>query len=340
LKLWHASPRIPLSYCCPPDPWSPSWTIQGFALSTITLPKLRLSTDTILTITIHTYYMKREHTYLATFRTRIGIRTRIQDYVTNDSQRPATLGALLSALKRCPVVPRIRLLYSDRKMPAFCRCLTRKDSRLLCDGIRHEVHRRASEHNTTFTGFCVTKPSGTSCQKDSWTRTLGRQFLDATATRMHNPSTRDVLTTHLKKVWKPSTHCIKHHNYPTFVDDPTLPLRPSKWVSGILKHGHRRTQSTAFQILTGHGFFASYSRRFSPTADDVRACPSTPTEDWNPSHYFEGCGLDFAEKGQLIPHDTLETMLRIPERVGGLCKLLTTTGAFSRPLPKPRPDPP
>jgi hypothetical protein len=61
----------------------------------------------------------------------------------------------------------------------------------------------------------------------------------------------------------------------------------------------RRTQCTAFQLITGHAFHATYSRRFRATAPDIRACPDPECEgaDWTPTHYFDdGCLVHWEPK--------------------------------------------
>jgi hypothetical protein len=70
-------------------------------------------------------------------------------------------------------------------------------------------------------------------------------------------------------------------------------------------------------------------------------CPVCPNSNWTPSHYFDdGCDVDWEVKGDLIPHMTLQHLLSSEAGGHHLSEVLRATGAFSKPLPKPRPDPP
>jgi hypothetical protein len=129
------------------------------------------------------------------------------------------------------------------------------------------------------------------------------------------------------------------HPYLVFTDPPSHSLHP--WVLGVLSEKHRPTQCTAFRLITGPAFHATYSRRFRPLANDTLTCPEPEcTDDWTPEHYFDdGCDRDWELKGDLIPHN-FNSLLCTEDSGARLARVLQLTRAFRKPLPKPRPDPP
>jgi hypothetical protein len=142
--------------------------------------------------------------------------------------------------------------------------------------------------------------------------------------------------------WKRHTlphDVIRTHPWPVFSDRPTLTLHPC--VENVLLGGTQRSQCTAFQLVTGPAFHVTYSQRFRKGADDATKCPTCLDDDWTPEHYFDDrCDRDWEEKGLLIPHMTFRDLLTSHSGGHHLSHILRRTGASSRPLPKPRPDPP
>jgi hypothetical protein len=135
------------------------------------------------------------------------------------------------------------------------------------------------------------------------------------------------------------TDLLTRHPYPPFTDPPTLTLHP--WVNGVLRTGTRTTQSTAFQLITGHAFHATYSRRFRRLAPDNLRCPDPECNtDWTPEHYFDACDKDWEIKNTITPHNTFASLLCTEDGGARLAQVLRLTGAFRKPLPVPRPDPP
>jgi hypothetical protein len=156
------------------------------------------------------------------------------------------------------------------------------------------------------------------------------------------PETPDAARLRLLRLHDRIPKCtVTTHPYPVFTDPPHPDTHP--WIAGVLSVGSRSVQCTAFRLITGHAFHATYSRRFRPGAPDILSCPDRNCDgvDWTPQNYFDdGCHKDEVIKGELIPYDTFDTLPQTESGGRKLARVLARTGAFACPLPVPRPDPP
>ena len=132
--------------------------------------------------------------------------------------------------------------------------------------------------------------------------------------------------------------------YSTVPPDPACP-QPPPFIRGALAHGNRRYSSAAFQIATGHGFFADYSDSFRAQADDNTTCPCGEVFNIRPvrhslEHVLFRCPLHSNPRARhLGGYSSLRTLLSSEDGGHRLVKFLHYTQALLRPLP-PRPDPP
>ena len=124
--------------------------------------------------------------------------------------------------------------------------------------------------------------------------------------------------------------------------NPTHP-QPPPFIRSTLSHGNCQYSSAAFQIATGHGFFANYSDTFCAHAEDSTTCPCGEVLNINlvwhsPEHVLFRCPLHSTPHVcHLRGYSSLYTLLSSEDSGHRLVKFLHYTQALLHPLP-PRPD--
>ena len=126
----------------------------------------------------------------------------------------------------------------------------------------------------------------------------------------------------------PAPVLLLYHTRPSL--PPTTPF--------ALAHGNRCYSSAAFQIATGHGFFADCSDTFRAHADDNTACPCGEALYIRPvrhslQHVLFWCPLHSTPRARhLGGYSSLRALLSSEDGGHRLVKFLHYTQALLRPL--------
>jgi hypothetical protein len=121
-----------------------------------------------------------------------------------------------------------------------------------------------------------------------------------TATQVTPKPLSECLLEDWRSSWTPPPPGDKHCHFTPLGEPPDLPLHP--FVQGVLMAESHAYQSTAFQIITGHAFDASYSFRFQLGAGDNTTCPHCG-EHYTVDHVLFDCDHFWYECATIIQCD-------------------------------------
>ena len=269
----------------------------------------------------------------------------IYDYCIASSLMSSLLLAATSSLKRvgdCPEQREIQMFYSNAGLP------TLGDNRIilhnvtlrnipLINAFHHSLDTLLHTNPLSFlTGHWYLR-RWVNARADEWYVPAIEAAFQATLTATQNsyklPSER--LLEDWRANWIPPPPRDPRRHLTPLGEPPDLLLHP--FINGVLTAQSRAYQSTAFQIITGHAFDATYSSRFRKNASDNITCPHCG-DLYTINHVLFDCDHFWYERATIIKCDKHYLFSTLS---GGkmLTRFLHVTQTLLRPLPA-RNDPP
>jgi hypothetical protein len=242
--------------------------------------------------------------------------------------------ALSSALHRLTPGNEVLIFFQDASFPSLLRSST---SPYLAPFTTALEDYLTASPLASVSGFWALRTWAWAGRQSWWDRLLEEEFHAS----LDLGPTAPLSCARMFLEWATDWVSLRHDDYRrhcrAIADPPMDGFHP--FVQGVLKHGSRRLQATAFQVATGHCFAADYSAAFRPQSDDHTDCPDCGAFGSH-THVLDTCPRLAGARAEWLHNHSSYSIFSCEETGSYLADFLFFTQRLLQPLDPVRPPPP